>query len=641
MIGPVLTAELLTTSRRRRYYAGRLFYGLVLLFVLWSNYVATFGVDAGGTTFGVDRMVQFSNTMLSSLTIAQLAAVALLTPAMVSGVIASETQRKTLHYLLASELTSTGIVLGKLLARMLHVAVYLAIGLPVVSLMTLFGGVDPLRVLGSFALALTFAYFLACLCMLASTIAGRVRGAVMLGYAFALAWPFLPGIIGFLLAPLRSDRLMEVLKQAFLWAYPGGMLTVASAGWVGFGVKPAGLDSLPGWAVWAIGVAQLLLWGTGFLALTAARLRPLSQRRESKARVVIGLDKQGRHRLRVLPRPPVGADPMMWKERHTSRAGGVARLLMSTGALAGFVLIGCVTFDAIQRALGEIRADWWEDVGRSTGRGEFNLVLRGLTALIGFVWLLGTAVTAAGGVAGEREEDTWLSLTATPLTGWEILRAKMVGAVLRFRSLAWTLAILWGLGLATGSIHPAGVLLDVAVLGSALACVAALGTYHSLRSASVLKALSATVLWLLVANAGILVDVMPIGQRLGHLPQLSVVTSVLSQSTLSYQDVGILLKGADPATRQSIISQTSYGYGYSGSGIYLWQADWLRATVIAAAVVSLLYALGAVLFASLAVRTFDRLADRPRRARLAPSQVSATPAPAAASTAPPTAAPAG
>lgn len=635
MIGPVLAAELLTTSRRRRYYAGRLVYGLVLLFVLWSNYAATFGVVGGGQTYAVDQMTMFSNVMLQSLTIAQVAAVVLLTPALVSGVIASETQRKTLHYLLASELTSGGIVLGKLLARMLHVVVFLSIGLPVISLLTLFGGVDPLRVLGSFGLSLVLAYFLACLSMLASTIAGRVRGAVMLGYTFVAAWVILPGIVGVLAMPLQSERLNQALEISCYWAYPGWMLNAEYVGFGGQAIQDWTIIGRGPWP-WAVGVALMILWGTAFLAIAAARLRPLSQRRETRSRVVIGLDKKGRHRLRILPRPPVGPDPMMWKERHTSRAGGVTRLLMSLGALSGFVLIGCVTFDAIQRAIGEIRGDWWEDLGTMTGRGEFNQTLRGLTATIGSVWLLGTAITAAGGIAGEREEDTWISLTATPLTGWEILRAKMLGAILRFKSLAWTLAILWGLGLVTGSVHPAGVLVDTAVLSAALMFVAALGTYFSLRSSSVLKALSATIFWLLILNAGVLIDNMPISERLGHIPRLTVVTSVLDQAMLSYSDVRILLRGKEPLAQNYAYSYGGNGYGFN-AGFYMPRRDWLRVVLIAAGAVTLFYALGTALLTWMGLLAFDQQADRPRRSRFLPPDLTAKPAPKAASTAAPTA----
>ena len=67
----------------------------------------------------------------------------LLTPALVAGVIADEKQRKTLHYLMASRLSSAEIVLGKLLVRMLYVTVLLGVSLPVLSLLVLLGGIDP------------------------------------------------------------------------------------------------------------------------------------------------------------------------------------------------------------------------------------------------------------------------------------------------------------------------------------------------------------------------------------------------------------------------------------------------------------------------------------------------------------------
>jgi ABC-type transport system involved in multi-copper enzyme maturation permease subunit len=62
-----------------------------------------------------------------------------LTPALVARVVADEKQRKTLHYLLASRLTSPEIALGKLLVRMLYLAVLLGVSLPVLSLLVLMG----------------------------------------------------------------------------------------------------------------------------------------------------------------------------------------------------------------------------------------------------------------------------------------------------------------------------------------------------------------------------------------------------------------------------------------------------------------------------------------------------------------------
>jgi len=57
------------------------------------------------------------------------------------GVIAGEKQRSTMHYLMDSRLSSAEIVLDRFLARMMHVGVFVHLGLPVMSLLSLFGGV--------------------------------------------------------------------------------------------------------------------------------------------------------------------------------------------------------------------------------------------------------------------------------------------------------------------------------------------------------------------------------------------------------------------------------------------------------------------------------------------------------------------
>ena len=83
-----------------------------------------------------------ARTIFVTFAVVQAVVVLLLTPALVGGAIADERQRKTLHYLLTSELSSVEIVMGKLAARLLQVGVLVALGLPVVSLIGLFGGVD-------------------------------------------------------------------------------------------------------------------------------------------------------------------------------------------------------------------------------------------------------------------------------------------------------------------------------------------------------------------------------------------------------------------------------------------------------------------------------------------------------------------
>src|SRR5262249_2250758 len=147
----------------------------------------------------------------------------LLTPAIVAGVIADEKQRKTLQYLLTSRLSTSEIVLGKLAARLLHVGVFLAIGVPVLSLLSLFGGVDPVEVLLAFAATIAGAYFLACLAILVSTHARRAREAISLCYLLVLFWLFVPSLITF----LRPQG--GIWQTIFEWFEPLNDLVVQSS----------------------------------------------------------------------------------------------------------------------------------------------------------------------------------------------------------------------------------------------------------------------------------------------------------------------------------------------------------------------------------------------------------------------------
>ena len=117
--GPVFEFELLTTARRGRYYVVRVAYALVLLLILWNMHLGW--VSGYGENLTHSQVRVFAHVTFAALAIAQEMPFWRSRPALVAGVIASEKQSKTLHYVLASPLTSFDLVLGKLLARMLHV----------------------------------------------------------------------------------------------------------------------------------------------------------------------------------------------------------------------------------------------------------------------------------------------------------------------------------------------------------------------------------------------------------------------------------------------------------------------------------------------------------------------------------------
>ena len=105
-----------------------------------------------------------------------------------AGVIADEHQRKTLHYLLASRLSSAEIVLGKLGARLVHVVAFVALGLPIVSLLMLYGGLNPVNIFYVYMGTATLVLFASGFSILISILARRPRDAILATYGLGALW---------------------------------------------------------------------------------------------------------------------------------------------------------------------------------------------------------------------------------------------------------------------------------------------------------------------------------------------------------------------------------------------------------------------------------------------------------------------
>jgi hypothetical protein len=110
------------------------------------------------------------------------------------------------------------------------------------------------------------------------------------------------------------------------------------------------------------------------------------------------------------------------------------------------------------------------------------------------------AGAAAAAISSEHEDDTWVSLTTTDLTGREILFAKLVGSLWRARRVAWVIGLLILAGIITDSVH----VLSLPALAVALAVfgwfAAALGVWVSLQLRSTWRAQVLGLFSLLLIN---------------------------------------------------------------------------------------------------------------------------------------------
>ena len=127
-----------------------------------------------------NELARFAAAAFEWLAVGQALIVMALVPAMVAGSVAEERSRHTLAGLLVTRLSSTAIILDKLAAKMLQIGVFLAVGLPIASLLGLLGGIDPRSIVYAYSGTVTTAFLLAALSLLVSVYARGPRTALCL-----------------------------------------------------------------------------------------------------------------------------------------------------------------------------------------------------------------------------------------------------------------------------------------------------------------------------------------------------------------------------------------------------------------------------------------------------------------------------
>ena len=193
--------------------------------------------------------------------------------------------------------------------------------------------------------------------------------------------------------------------------------------------------------------------------------------------------------------------------------------------------------------------------------------------------------------------DSWDSLLATPLSGWQIVRGKTLGAIWGLRGFGGILSLFWIVGLAAGAVHPLGLSLALSIVAVLTWFVLALGTHASLTGKTTARALAATIAILIGLNFGYLGVLAPIVMVWGsadqlHYPFVACTPWTASSSLLSYAQVAQLAEFLRDFSRPSEIDWRYVGY---------------------VGLVLLAYVLGALLLTWRSVRRFDLVVNRPRR----------------------------
>lgn len=147
---PVLMKELKLRFRFFKSVTGIMFYlGAMCVFV-----VGFFMITTQFTGSGYFRPNE-SYILFIMLSVLQMALVMFITPGLTAGAISSEREKQTLNMLLMTTQSSWQIILGKLMSSVAFLGLLLVAGLPLYSIVFLFGGVSPLQLITIF-----FFYFI-------------------------------------------------------------------------------------------------------------------------------------------------------------------------------------------------------------------------------------------------------------------------------------------------------------------------------------------------------------------------------------------------------------------------------------------------------------------------------------------------
>jgi ABC-type transport system involved in multi-copper enzyme maturation permease subunit len=203
--------------------------------------------------------------------------------------------------------------------------------------------------------------------------------------------------------------------------------------------------------------------------------------------------------LRLGHRPPVGHQPMIWKEVFVERGlrlNWFGRIAVGVVVAASYLPVCYFAYDIVER-LSRGYSDPFDGLS-----SRMNVWVRVVGAIAACLTLLAVAVRAASSLSGERDRQTWDGLLTTPLESDPILFAKWLGSILSVRWAWLWLGSIWGLGVMTGGLHFVAVPLLLLAWLIYAGTLASLGLGFSMACRTSLRATLGTLLTTLGAGGG-------------------------------------------------------------------------------------------------------------------------------------------
>ncbi len=488
--GPIFEKELRVSSRRKRNYALRFVYVILLTaFVAGAWAIMIDEGSSSSVAFRASRMPELGKYIVSVITWFQFLAIQLVCIVMLSTSISDEIYNRTLAVLMSTPISSFQIVAGKLVGKLLQLILLLAVSLPLLAIVRVFGGVPWGYIVSSLCITLSAAAFVGSISLLLS--AYNRHAHLVISQTLSICF-LLFAAIPALLAMLQQVYQLRIIPQiVFMYASPFAVMMINTRRMLNpaFGLGPVS---------WPVHCIIMTAGSLLVLALATVCVRRVGLRQATGQAGIFGSRKERRlaergsrpavdaacpsapircRKERRLAergsRPavdhacpsalicPVKGPPIVWKEMRIPMAKSRRPLAVIASAVTCLLLVGIYVYCGSLNAFG------------------------GETVQTAFVWaylflgLLRTAVVAATTVTSEREARTWPILLATPLDDRQIILGKVIASCLR----AWPFWLLLAAHLVVfgiaGCLNIIGVLPALLVIAASAIAVSAMGVFFS------------------------------------------------------------------------------------------------------------------------------------------------------------------
>lgn len=383
MIGVLFFRELTRAARGQWIHYARWAYAGWLVVVLYFSHLAYLSTSVSGSSGGMagGATTRFAHELVDFLVLQQTGVLLLAGPSFAAGAVTDEKVRGTLEPLFLAHLTPLMIILGKLLARVAQGFLWSLTAWPVIAFAGFPGGVTP-----AYFVALAFVTMLmltgvSAVSLLASVWCRTTRDAAIIMYFLVAVVLYLVWTAGTAgpkwdwLAAFNPNYVLDVARDAPDYDELGRRLRLTTLVW---------------------GIVTVIS-----TAIAAWRLRPAF------------IKQQSRKRSKVLTairfRPPIGEQPIVWKEQYGTRMPRWIGITIAATLSAAMMISLLVSSQSIWM-VSEIAAHYHMTL----------LVLMSLAA----------GVRASGTITTERDQHTWDCLVGTPYDFRHIVGDKVKGICL-------------------------------------------------------------------------------------------------------------------------------------------------------------------------------------------------------------------